>query len=95
MMPAAPLDPMAQSLLGEDATTTPSDGLAGLEALVGDDFAEPAPAFQTQDVAPADELEPTSETVDVPAGATASAGGRLELPAALSAMLEQGSDGPQ
>jgi predicted secreted protein len=45
MMPAAPLDPMAQSLLGEDATTTPSDGLAGLEALVGDDFAEPAPAL--------------------------------------------------
>ena len=96
MVPAAPLDPMAQSLLGEDATAaTPSDGLAGLEALVDDDFAEPSSAFQTQDVAPANELEPTNEPVDVPAGATASAGGRLELPAALSDMLEQGSDGPQ
>ena len=31
----------------------------------------------------------------IAATTTASAGGRLELPAALSDMLEQGSDGPQ
>tara|TARA_B100000459_G_scaffold116556_2_gene69502 strand:- start:79 stop:483 length:405 start_codon:yes stop_codon:yes gene_type:complete len=95
MAPAAPLDPMAQSLLGEGATSTASDGLAGLEALVGDDFAEPAPAPKTQDLAPANEQEPATESADAPASPTTSAGGRLELPAALSDMLEQGSDGPQ
>ena len=93
--PAAPLDPMAQSLLGEDATTTTNDGLAGLEALVDDDFAEPEPVSQTQEVAAAVEPEPSTEAADEPAGTTSSAGGRLELPAGLSDMLEQGSDGPQ
>jgi len=93
--PAAPLDPMAQSLLGEDATTTTNDGLAGLEALVDDDFAEPEPVSQTKEVAAAVEPEPSTEAADEPAGTTSSAGGRLELPAGLSDMLEQGSDGPQ
>ena len=95
MTPAAPLDPMAQSLLGEDATSTPNEGLAGLEALVGDDFSEPEPVSPSQEVAPAVETEPTTEAVEAPAGTTASVGGRLELPAALSDMLDQGSDGPQ
>lgn len=95
MQPAAPLDPMAQSLLGDGATPAASDGLAGLEALVDDDFAEPEPVSQSQEAAPADEAAPSAEAADVTASTTASAGGRLELPAALSDMLEQGSDGPQ
>ena len=93
--PSAPLDPMAQSLLGEVADQNDAAMMAGLEALVEDVEPEPVAVFEPEETTKAPAAQQESDAPDVPAANTASSGGRLELPAGLVDMLDEQRDDPQ
>ena len=93
--PSAPLDPMAQSLLGEVADQNDAAMMAGLEALVDDADPEPVAVFEPVQDTEVSAVEAAPDAPDVPAANTASPGGRLELPADLVDMLDEQRDGPQ
>ena len=92
---AVALDPMAQSLLSESAAERSATSMAELEALVEDDLPEtpPEPQSGAETSSSAAEVEPSLP--DTPSASTASAGGRLELPAGLADMLDEQTDAPQ
>ena len=94
--PTAPLDPMAQSLLGESAgASAANDSMAALEALVGDGMDDPVAVDGAFEPVPSTESAAAPSTAEKPSATTASVGGRLELPAGLADMLEEAPDGSQ
>ena len=94
--PTAPLDPMAQSLLGESAgASAANDSMAALEALVGDGMDDPVAVDGAFEPVPSTESAAAPSTAEKPSATTASVGGRLELPAGLADMLEEATDGSQ
>ncbi len=92
---AVALDPMAQSLLSESAAERSAASMAELEALVEDDLPETAPDPQSGAETPSSAAEVEPSLPDTPPASTASAGGRLELPAGLADMLDEQTDAPQ
>ena len=92
--PAVSLDPMAQALLDDNAAQDAAS-MAGLEALVEEAESEPVAVFEPDEVAEAPPTPHEPNAPEVPLSGTASAGGRLELPAGLVDMLEEQTDGPQ
>ena len=92
--PAVSLDPMAQALLDDNAAQDAAS-MAGLEALVEEAESEPVAVFEPDEVAEAPPAPHEPNAPEVPLSGTASAGGRLELPAGLVDILEEQTDGPQ
>ena len=92
--PAVSLDPMAQALLDDNAAQDAAS-MAGLEALVEEAKSEPVAVFEPDEIAEAPPAPHEPDAPEAPSSGTASAGGRLELPAGLVDMLEEQTDGPQ
>ena len=92
--PAVTLDPMAHALLDDNAAQDAAS-MAGLEALVEEAESEPVAVFEPDEVAEAPPAPHEPDAPEAPSSGTASAGGRLELPAGLVDMLEEQTDGPQ
>ena len=92
--PAVTLDPMAHALLDDNAAQDAAS-MAGLEALVEEAKPEPVAVFEPDEIAEAPPAPHEPDAPEAPSSGTASAGGRLELPAGLVDMLEEQTDGPQ